>query len=375
MPGLYIHIPFCHQACYYCNFHFSTGSRGRHEMVEAIIRELEMRAFESSPLHFETIYLGGGTPSLLDISDLEILFEGILKNGYIESGAEITLEANPEDLYPEKLKAMKAFGINRLSIGIQSFNDEILKSLNRNHTSEIAIKSIENAQHAGFDNFTIDLIYGIPGLGDDEWKLELKKAFASGITHLSAYCLTVEKRTALDYLIQKGTLPAIDDQQGASQFEILMDESAGAGFEQYEISNFAKDQAIAIHNSSYWKGKPYIGLGPSAHSFDGKTRSWNIANNNAYLKGILTGQLNYESEVLSSRDHFNETIMTRLRTSVGLNVTELSKSFPDYFRQIIPVVEKLTNEGMLCTEAENIKLTRRGKLFADQVSSALFIAQ
>lgn len=323
MAGIYIHIPFCKQACNYCDFHFSTSLRHKDSLLEAIIKEIDIRKEKWKNIEFETIYFGGGTPSILNPGDIEKLLDKLYKEFNIHA-TEISLEGNPDDLKLEKLKAYKSFGINRLSVGVQSFHEADLKLLNRSHNAKQAVEALENISKAGFTNFNLDLIYGIPGLDDNKWVENIELALKFNAPHISAYALTVEDKTALKHLIKTGKLPAVSDTQSAEQFDILRKLLSGKGFEHYEISNFAKKGYHSRHNTLYWQNIPYLGLGPSAHSFKNNRRSWNIANNSLYMKKLSSGDF-YDEELLSDKDIYNEKIMTGLRTSRGINLQNLSE--------------------------------------------------
>ena len=289
MAGIYFHIPFCKQACHYCNFHFSTSLRYKEEMVQAMLRELEARRLYLPDEPLDSIYFGGGTPSLLSEGELMAFFEAVNRYFRLSPKAEITLEANPDDLKPETLAALGRSPVNRLSIGIQSFAEEDLRFFNRAHDAHEARRCLDNARAAGFGDLTIDLIYGAPTTSHAQWAENLEIAFSYQIPHLSCYALTVEPRTALDHFIKKGKAPAVDEEQAARQFGYLVEATQAAGYEQYEISNFALPGRYAVHNSNYWTGAPYLGIGPSAHSFDGESRQWNVANNAKYLKAVGSG--------------------------------------------------------------------------------------
>ena len=312
MAGIYIHIPFCRQACYYCNFHFSTSHKQMPQMLAAIAFEIEQR---KNYLHepVETIYFGGGTPSLLTIYDLQFIIDKLRQNFVIEENAEITLETNPDDIDEKKLSAWKSIGINRLSIGIQSFADADLRWMNRAHNSQQAIKSLQLATKY-FNNISIDLIYGSPVLTDEQWIKNIDTALSFNIPHLSCYALTVEEKTALALMIEKHKKENIDAEKQARHFKILLKRLPAAGFEQYEISNFAKHGFRSRHNSSYWNGKNYLGIGPSAHSYNGKFRRWNIANNALYINAVKNNLIYFEEEKLTEIQKLNEFIMTHLRT-------------------------------------------------------------
>lgn len=328
MSGLYIHIPFCVKKCNYCNFHFSTQFNYKSQLIQAIGKELILRKNELiTPI--KTIYFGGGTPSILNYKELEYLFTIIKEHYNISETKEITFEANPDDLSVEYLHFLKKQTlVNRLSVGIQSFIDEDIKFMNRNHNADEAIQSIRSAQDIGFNNITIDLIYGAQTTTHERWMYTLEKAISLGIPHISSYALTVEPKTAFDAQIRKNKLPPIDEEKQAIQFEMLRNKLIEHKYIQYEFSNFGKETFFSQHNTSYWKNKPYLGIGPSAHSYNGKDkRSWNVSHNIQYLKAIEKNILNYEEEVISEKDRFNEKIMLGLRTLWGINIDELEKEF------------------------------------------------
>ena len=324
MAGIYIHIPFCKQACYYCNFHFSTSLKHKDALIDTILKEIDKRAPAWQNFQYDTVYFGGGTPSLLPVADIEIILSKLHQKFSISDDAEITLEANPDDLYLEKLNDLKSLGINRLSIGIQSFFDEDLRKLNRSHNGKQATQVIEFAHKAGFENITIDLIYGIPGLTDEKFMYNIQKVLDYKIPHVSAYALTVEPQTALAWQISKQKFPPVSEEQSARQYYLLRDTLLDNGFDHYEISNFAKPSFISRHNSHYWQNIPYLGLGPAAHSYNGKERCWNIANNAHYIKNLKSGNY-FEKEILTPQDIFNEYLMTGLRTSRGVNLDDIAR--------------------------------------------------
>ena len=335
MAGIYIHIPFCKQACNYCNFHFSTSLKHKDALINTIIEEIDKRAPAWQSFQYDTVYFGGGTPSLLPVTDIEKILNKLHQKFSISHDAEITLEANPDDLNLDKLTALKSLGINRLSIGIQSFFDEDLRKLNRSHNGKQATQVIENAHQAGFDNITIDLIYGIPGLTDEKFMSNIQKVLDYKIPHVSAYALTVEPQTALAWQISKQKFPPVSEEQSAQQFYLLRDTLLDNGFDHYEISNFAKPSFISRHNSHYWQNIPYLGLGPSAHSYNGKERCWNVANNAHYIKNLKSDDY-FEKEILSPQDIFNELLMTGLRTSRGVNLNDIARlgnEFLNYLRK------------------------------------------
>ena len=372
MAGLYIHIPFCRKACNYCNFHFSTSLKQINEMVSSIAKEMEIRAKEIDE-EINTIYFGGGTPSLLHISLLETLMNSAREHYNINDQAEITLEANPDDIDLEKAEAWKALGINRFSIGIQSFADENLKWMNRAHNAEQSITAIDIIKQTGFTNYSIDLIYGTPGQSMEGWVKDLRTAFELGVPHLSCYALTVEEKTALNSLIQRGELLGVNQDEQADRFETLMQLSADAGYHHYEISNFALPGYESKHNSAYWEGVVYLGFGPSAHSFDGNKRKWNISNNNAYIKSLTNHVLPHKEETLSKKDVLNEYIMTALRQSKGIEKKILlQKGGQTCLNEITNLIKPYLNTQKVVEDETGWRLTNHGKFFADGIAATLF---
>lgn len=343
------------------------------EMVEAIHTELILRKDYLKDEKVETIYFGGGTPSLLNEVQLKYLLDTI-RHGYaVSENPEITLEANPDDLSQEKLQAFLQAGVNRLSIGIQSFDEADLLYMNRAHNAGQALHAVKDAQAAGFDNITIDLIYGSPPLTDEQWKKNLEIAFGLGIDHISSYALTVEPKTALATMIRQKKTPDVDDVKSSRHFEMLMDMTAANGFEHYEISNFARNQKYSRHNTSYWQRKAYLGVGPSAHSYDGKSRQWNVYNNQAYLRSLKTNVIPYEKEELTKKDQYNEFIMTGLRTIWGVKRSEVREEFgPLIYEHFNAKTELLLLEKNIIESDDRITLTRKGKFFADRIASELF---
>jgi oxygen-independent coproporphyrinogen-3 oxidase len=366
LSGIYIHIPFCRQACHYCNFHFSTSLRKKETLLFAIYKEIEQCKNDGEKI--ETIYFGGGTPGILSVSEINELLRKIRNHFTIDDDAEITLEANPDDLLNEKLSAWKDFGINRLSIGVQSFFDEDLQWMNRVHNAEQAFRSIESAKKY-FDNITIDLIYGVPELSDERWRKNVETALALGIPHLSCYALTVETKTPLAKLIRLHKKSDVNPDHQAEQFLMLMDWMEAAGYEHYEISNFAKPNRRSRHNTAYWQGKKYFGFGPSAHSYNGKERIWNIANNQKYIDAIAAGTIFFEKETLTKTQQFNEYIMTSLRTIEGINLKKLNEADVRY---LMIAAQKFFNQLLMQQSDDRLFLTRKGKLFADGIAAELF---
>jgi len=369
LAGIYIHIPFCRQACHYCNFHFSTSLRYKNELLAALLKETELQKNYLADETVETIYFGGGTPSLLTISDLRFQIDKIKDNFKVADDAEITLEANPDDITDENLRGWKEIGINRLSIGVQSFFEEDLLWMNRAHNAEQAVGSLQLAIKY-FGNITLDLIYGHPLLSNEKWKQNVDKVIALNIPHISCYALTVEPKTPLQKMINEKKKENVQQEKQAEQFLLLMQWLEDAGYEHYEISNFAKPGFRSRHNSSYWQGKKYLGLGPSAHSFDGSSRQWNISNNNIYMESVSKNEIPFEKEQLTPSQRMNEYIMTSLRTTEGLDLEEIPESLS---HELQSVSKKFIDSGKLILKENKLILTREGKLFADGIAAELFV--
>ncbi|WP_144912875.1 radical SAM family heme chaperone HemW [Mucilaginibacter frigoritolerans] len=372
MAGIYIHIPFCKQACYYCDFHFSTSLKYKDELLQALVKEIQLQKGYLDGETIETIYFGGGTPSVLSSDEINLLLGTITNLHTVSSNAEITLEANPDDLDREKLSLLSKTDINRLSIGIQSFFDDDLKWMNRVHKANEAESSVKRAQDTGIENITVDLIYGYPLLNDQKWKQNLEKVFELNVPHVSSYSMTVEPRTALATFIKNKKQPAMDDQQSAAQFLILMDAMQQQGFEHYEISNFCKPGHYSKHNSNYWKGVKYLGIGPSAHSFNGETRQWNIPNNTKYIQALQQASIPSETEILTETDRLNEYIMTSLRTIWGLDLNKLNTIAEAASSQLNIAAQRYFENGWIEQKDQIINLTQTGKLYADHIASELF---
>ncbi|MEX0813037.1 MAG: radical SAM family heme chaperone HemW [Chitinophagales bacterium] len=374
--GIYIHIPFCKQACHYCNFHFSTSLKNKTALLDAIACEIDLRKIEWQNTQFKSIYIGGGTPSLLNNLELKQLFGKIKRNFHVSENAEITLEANPDDLNKKYLEELKDTGINRLSIGIQSFRDRDLIYMNRAHNAKEALDVVWLAKKAGFEQISIDLIYGVPGMSESAWLENLEHAAAMPINHISCYALTLEPNTALNHFVKSGKSPAPDEALASKHFELLTEKVAEKNWDHYEISNIAIDGQRAIHNSSYWNGTPYFGLGPAAHSYDGKNkRFWNISNNSKYIKGIKTGSGFWKGETLSNTDRFNEKLMTGLRQKEGINYEELNALFKDNKQKqlFLSNLYKLGEKELLEKKDNRWTLTKKSLFLADHVVSELFL--
>jgi oxygen-independent coproporphyrinogen III oxidase len=372
MAGIYLHIPFCKQKCTYCDFHFSTTFQSyRGKMLDAIAKEIHLRAQEFQNDLVETIYFGGGTPSLLTQKELTNLFSVLLENHTISPSAEITLEANPDDISTQSLSEWKKLGFNRLSIGIQSFREEDLDWMNRAHSAEEAKKCVQLAQAEGFENISVDLIYGLPNLSKTTWINHIQTVIDFGVPHVSAYCLTVENKTLLEKKVQEGSIVPSDEDQQSDQFLLLVETLRKAGYEQYEISNFCLPGNESCHNSAYWKGNKYMGIGPSAHSFDGVNRRFNVANNHQYMQFLQAGKAYFETEYLTPVMRFNEVILTGLRTKWGVQLNDLKAILP-LSKNFLNQVEKFEKNGWLCATNETIFLENDGWLMADYMASELF---
>ena len=373
MAGLYIHIPFCKKACHYCNFHFSTNQKHKYEFLQALCKELQQRATELKNTTVSSIYFGGGTPSLLTSEDLNLIFKTIETYYKIAPSAEITLEANPDDLKNSKIIMLFETQINRLSIGVQSFFEEDLQLMNRAHNANEAVESLKIARQY-FDNISIDLMYGMPQMSVERWRENLKVALGLGIKHMSCYALTVEPKTALEHFIKTSKHPPMNDALAASHFQVLIEDTQKAGLTHYEVCSFGTPEYFSQHNTSYWLGKPYLGVGPSAHSFDGKKRSWNVSNNTTYIKTLAKNQLPLTEEILTPENRFNEYLMTGLRTMWGVSLRNIDKNYGSEFKtQLLENAQKHLNSKMLILENDVLKTTNKGKFLCDGIASDLFI--
>lgn len=373
MPGIYIHIPFCKQACHYCDFHFSTSLKKKDEMVSALAKEISMRKREFENETVETIYFGGGTPSILSITDLNLIIETIFDHYQVVQNPEITVEANPDDLSETRIIELSESKVNRLSIGIQSFFEDDLKMMNRAHNASEALQSLEIATKY-FNNISIDLIYGIPEMSNEKWLQNIEKALSFNIPHISSYALTVEPKTALDVFIKKGIISEPNDDVAQNHFLILLETLENAGFEHYETSNFAKQGHYSKNNSSYWQGKKYIGIGPSSHSFDGQKRSWNIRNNAIYIRQISENFLPSESELLTKTDQYNEYVMTGLRTIWGVSLEKINRDFGKmYLEYFLKQAQPYLEDHLLFEDEQIIRTTKKGKFLSDGIASDLFL--
>lgn len=372
MAGIYIHIPFCKQACHYCDFHFSTSLKKRAEMVDALAAEIVLRKNEFAGVDVETIYFGGGTPSVLSNEEIDRLISAVYAHYTVAPNPEITLEANPDDLSVDRIAELPNYRINRLSIGIQSFFEDDLRLMNRAHDAAQAEACLQEAvKH--FDNISIDLIYGTPGMDNAKWITNIEKALSFGIPHISSYALTVEPKTALAKFVKAGTIPQPGEEQAHEQFLILADRLTQEGFVHYELSNFGREGYFSRNNTAYWLGKKYIGIGPSAHSYNGTHRSWNIANNALYLKGMAAGTLPADTETLTIADRYNEYIMTGLRTIWGVSIDRVRDEFGTaYHNYLLAEADKYIAQGLLSLDGGILKTTREGKFLADGLASDLF---
>ena len=374
MAGIYLHIPFCKQACHYCDFHFSTNTSVQPALVASMVEEIKMQRHYLDGETVSTIYFGGGTPSLLTEEQISLLLQTIRENFGLQSGAEVTLEANPDDLTSVKLSELKNAGINRLSIGIQSFQDDVLKFLNRAHRGEQARQCVLLAREAGFDNISIDLIYAIPGQTEKAWLENIQKAIELKPEHISSYSLTVEKQTVFGNWAEKGKFIAVEDDVAARQLEMLVEQLERAGFDQYEVSNFSRPGRESRHNSSYWKQEKYLGVGPSAHSYNRVTRQFNIRNNHLYIQSVRSGKIPFELEHLSVADHVNEYLLTTLRTRWGVHLDSLKQQYAyDLLNSHPQFLSELFRQNLAILEDGFLRLTKPGKLLADKISSELFL--
>lgn len=382
MSGIYIHIPFCKSKCAYCNFFSLVSEKKINEYIDALKKEMHLRNQYLNGEKIETIYFGGGTPSLLPTRYINEIIEIVNKNFELTTNPEITLEANPDTIDRERLFDLKAMGINRISVGIQSFHDDDLKYLGRKHDSKHAMQIIDDLKHVDFDKLTLDLIYGIPTLTEEKWNKNLDIFFSTGISHLSAYALTVEQKTILGQKIEKGELQNVSEEETIHHYEILTERAKENGFEHYEISNFAKPNCRSRHNSIYWKDEKYLGLGPSAHSYDGKSRQWNVANLTKYIQLVgdaesqshKVAESYFEKEILTKEDKFNEYVMTSLRTSWGCDIRKMETDYGiGYSEHFLKNVKKYLDSGIMLKKDNNFILTDKGMLFADGIAAELFV--
>lgn len=373
LAGIYIHIPFCRQACHYCDFHFSTNLDRMEQMANMICREIEMRANYLPDKKLETVYFGGGTPSLLTPTSIDKILNQIALT-FNSDWKEVTLEANPDDLSENNLRSWKSLGIDRLSLGIQSFDEEVLKFYNRAHTANESKSAISKARKVGFEKFSLDLIYGFPQENHALWKQDLSEAINQNPGHISSYALTVEPKTALGNWVKKGEFQPSDEDFVAEQFEILQEQTEKAGYIQYEVSNFGKPDQFALHNTNYWKGVPYLGVGPSAHSFDGKNRGANPSNNSLYLKNMESQSSPFVVDNLSDDERLNEYMLTGLRTLWGIDFDIIHREFGyDLLTSKKAILSQMDSAGWIIWKDKNLSLSKSGKLLADSIAEALFV--
>lgn len=376
MAGIYLHIPFCKRACHYCDFHFSTSLKNKSELLACMHKEIELRKEYVKGEIISTIYFGGGTPSMLETDEIKRLIDLIHHEFEVREDAEVTLEANPDDLSPAMIRGLKESSVNRLSIGVQSFRDVDLKMMNRAHNASQADYAVKASQDMGFENITIDLIYSIPGLSMREWVENLDAAIQLQIQHISAYSLTIEPGTVFGHYQAKGKLAAVEQEFSGEQFLTMIETLSKAGFDQYEVSNFCLSGYESKHNSAYWKGAHYLGVGPSAHSFDGESRQWNIANNHLYVRGLEKNELNFERELLDQPTRINEYIMTGLRTKWGIDNEVLRSQFQfDLFDEYDELIYDLKEQGKLSIQGSKLILSKEGLLMADRIASDFFIVK
>lgn len=374
MAGLYIHIPFCKQACHYCDFHFSTNTDRVDEMVQAIAREIYLQKDYLQQPQLDSIYLGGGTPSLLSGSQLDQLMRSIHEQFSLAEDSEVTLEANPDDLTATKLEELKSVGVNRLSIGVQSFDDKALRFMNRSHDSVAAMAALANARQAGFNNISLDLIYAVPGQGKRVLEDNIARALDFAPEHISTYSLTIEEKTVFGNWFRKKNLIPVDESVNAEEYELLMNKLTDAGYEHYEISNFGKPGFIARHNTNYWRQEPYLGVGPSAHSYNTTSRQFNVKNNAGYLKAIKLDQVPFEKETLTREEKVNEFILTTLRTQWGCNADQLTNDFEfDLMAEKKKQLQLMIDNNLIGVKQNIITLTSKGKLLADQIAADLMV--
>jgi putative oxygen-independent coproporphyrinogen III oxidase len=370
MAGIYLHIPFCKKLCYYCDFYHIISSDNNSVFIDALLNEASRRRDYLKTETVSTIYFGGGTPSVLSIKELGTILDGINKTFSVEENCEITIELNPDDVNSFYLDGLKKLNINRISLGIQSWRDSTLKMLNRRHNSAQAVLALTETINAGFENVTIDLIYGIPGMSVKEWALNLDFTFSFDIKHLSAYHLTFEKGTVFGKMLEKGKISEIEEEESALLFSTLIEKSESAGFIHYEISNFGKPGCFSVHNTNYWKQVNYLGLGPSAHSFDGYSRQWNISDVKGYIKSVNTGKSFFEKEELNTKTRFNEYIMTSLRTMWGIDLEYIETTFDkEGYDYVVNLAGKYKDYGLMKQDKKTLILTNQGKMISDNIIS------
>jgi oxygen-independent coproporphyrinogen-3 oxidase len=370
MAGIYIHIPFCKKLCFYCDFYHLIATGDNSSFIDALLKEASLRKEYLADEKVATIYLGGGTPSVFSVKEIVTILDHIYKEFNVTEGCEITIELNPDDVQPEYLKSLKNLKINRISLGIQSWRDSDLKMLNRRHDSAQAAYALKETLNAGFENVTMDLIYGIPGMSLSEWESNLDFSFSFGIKHLSAYHLTFEQGTVFGKMLEKGLISEIDEDESAAQFNLLIEKAESAGFIHYEISNFGKPGYFSVHNTNYWKQISYLGLGPSAHSFNGFSRQWNLRDLKGYIKALSSGKSFFEREELDTRTRFNEYIMTSLRTMWGIDLEYVEEMFEkEGYDYVMNLSGKFKDYGLMKQEQKSLILTNQGKLISDNIIS------
>jgi oxygen-independent coproporphyrinogen III oxidase len=376
MAGIYVHIPFCKKLCFYCDFYHIISLKDNSAFIDAVLKEASSREDYLGNERVSTIYFGGGTPSVFSIEEIGIILNHLRKHFNVDHDCETTIELNPDDVNPGYLESLKQYDVNRISLGIQSWRDSDLKMMNRRHDSAQAVSALNDTLNAGFRNVTVDLIYGLPGMGLKDWESNLDFTFSFDIKHLSAYHLTFEKGTVFGKMLEKGDLSEIDEDESAAQFNTLIDKAEAAGFIQYEISNFGKPGYFSIHNSNYWKQVNYIGLGPSAHSFNGYSRQWNLRDVKGYIKALNTGQSFYESEELDTKTRFNEYIMTSLRTMWGIDLEYVEKMFEkEGYDYVVNLASKYRNYGLMKQEKNSLILTNQGKMISDNIISEFMMSE
>lgn len=373
MAGIYIHIPFCRSKCFYCGFYSIASLQLKKEYIEALCREVELRKNYLSGVPVSTLYFGGGTPSCLEEDELEAIVACVCRHGNLSDDLEFSLEMNPEDAQNSKLLAFRNLGVNRLTIGVQSFNDDVLKRINRTHSALQALKAVEAAKRCGFDNIGIDLIIGLPGSTLQDLKQEMEVVKSLDISHVSVYILSIDSNTVFEKLSEKGRFVPQDDDLLAEQYLLVSDKLQDIGYEHYEISNFARDSRYSRHNTSYWQQVPYLGLGAAAHSFDGKSRQWNVSHVKKYIDSLNDNELSFEKEELSNKDLFNEYLMTNFRTMWGIDPGYLEAVFPEWWKGVSGRLESYMDRGLMLWNGDRIRLSERGWLLSDGIFAELFV--
>ncbi|MDD4819723.1 MAG: radical SAM family heme chaperone HemW [Flavobacteriales bacterium] len=374
--GVYFHVPFCRSKCVYCDFYSLSNIKNAQQTVRAMCDEISERAKAWTPQKVKTIYFGGGTPSILPTDEIALLLHTTRELFSLEKDAEITIEANPDDITEEKVCQWKTLGINRVSVGVQSFSDEVLKKIGRRHSGQTAINAMNILRDAGFDNTTLDIIYGIPTRSDELLRSDIKKALECGVKHISAYALTVEQGTALDVMIRKGSFENVDEEDATRQYTIICQELKNAGFEHYEVSNFAKKGYRSRHNSAYWSGVPYLGIGASAHSYDCKKRRWNVSSVEKYISGVNEKTTYWQEELLSAKDRHNELVMTSLRTAEGISLERVRVYFGGvYAKRIVSIAQKYMENQYIKVENDRVFVTEKGVFLSDMIESDMFLTE